>query len=201
MGRFLRDTSNNSDGQYAMLANSIAAGIVANALKRDDQWFAFAMAQLDSSEHALRNYLAHGNSLSLANLINLIHMARDVLLKANLEMPHESWFMLQELAKFDARNTLPEIQHEFCATWNEIVLGARSSPSPLSYVLTLTGIRQIYIALHQGTDAAPTAFTASTDAFDNIFNFVLVSFVHHPGSSSLGLRPSLYRRKNHSFYR
>lgn len=174
MGYFMMCTSYGSDRHYTILANTIAASIVANALKRDDEWIALAMIQLDVSEHVLQDYLAHGDSLLLATVINVIHRIRNVFLNLELEMTRETWFMLQELAKFDAQNTLPELQHEFCAMWNEIVLGAqtRSGPSRLSYVLILFGIRQIYIALHQGTDAPPTAFTAFTFARDDFFGQV-----------------------------
>ena len=162
----------NHARNYAMLANTIAASIVVNALERDEQWFALAMVQLDVSAHVLRNYLAHGNSLSLATVIHVTHRIRDVLLTVNLKMTFETWFLLQVLANFDAQNTLPELQHEFCAMWNEIVLDARSGRSRLPYILVLIAIRQIYIALHQGTNAAPTAFTASTGVFDDILDLV-----------------------------
>ena len=177
MGRSIRDASDRMDVQPAMSANIFAASILANAMERkggpvDDDWAAFAMVHLDVSAPVLRYYLAHGNSVLLANVIHVIHRARDMLLRVNLGMDFDSWFLLLELAKFDAEDTLPELQHEFCAMWNEIVLGARSSSYRLPYVIMLSGIRQIYITLHQGTDAAPTAFTASTYIFDPIFDIV-----------------------------
>jgi len=172
MGCSIRAASDRMDGQHAMLAYIFASSIVANAMERDDDWFALAMVQLGVSEPVLRYYLAHGNSLLLANVIHVIHRVRDELLPVNLGMNDESWFLLLELAKFDGQNTLPELQHEFCTTWNEIVLGARSSQSPRPYITILSGIHQIYITLHQGTDAAPTAFTASIHVFDNVFYLV-----------------------------
>ncbi|KAH9971832.1 hypothetical protein BGW80DRAFT_421166 [Lactifluus volemus] len=80
------------------------------------------------------------------------------------------------ISKFEMRNTLPELQHEFCALWNEIVLEASKDSESHDHDFTerripfwvLRPIRHIYIALHQDTNAAPVAFDASTDDFDSI---------------------------------
>ncbi|KAF8467101.1 hypothetical protein DFH94DRAFT_639069 [Russula ochroleuca] len=100
---------------------------------------------------------------------------------------------LDELAQIDIRRTLPGLQHDFCTLWNELVQEAKKTPElipeifvyswgdqPLlleRYKTALGGlvgilrqIRHLYIALHQGTDAAPTAFSASTDDSDRIFH-------------------------------
>jgi hypothetical protein len=69
---------------------------------------------------------------------------------------------LEELCELDIRNTLPGLQHGFCTVWNGIVQETRKRPS-ITAVQLLKTIRHLYITLHQGTDAAPTAFSASTD--------------------------------------
>ena len=86
--------------------------------------------------------------------------------------PTDSWdwclYLLPPLSKFDIHDTL---QNEFCAIWNEIVQKARDRfwllrPGPSVYLLRR--IRHLYVALHQGTDAAPTPFDASTTDKDLI---------------------------------
>jgi hypothetical protein len=69
---------------------------------------------------------------------------------------------VNSLAQFDIRHTLPRLQHDFCTLWNGLVQEARNPESSANPVLILLEIRHLYIALHQGTDAAPTAFSAST---------------------------------------
>jgi hypothetical protein len=76
--------------------------------------------------------------------------------------------ILLSLCKFDIRNALPELQDEFCALWSEIVSDVRSSANPDSAIQILVRIRHLYIDLHQDTDAAPTAFDASTADDDPI---------------------------------
>jgi hypothetical protein len=93
------------------------------------------------------------------------------------------------VSKFDIRNTLPGLQHNFCDLWNEIARDLpsfQSSPIPYQFLIPF---RNLYIALHQGTDAAPTAFDASTDdqAGDlyESSSFPLCNIPgHHPDSST-----------------
>src|SRR5216683_1941052 len=79
-------------------------------------------------------------------------------------------------------------KNKFCSLWNEVVQKAEGGQS--HYVRVLRAIRHLYIALHQGTDAAPTAFDASTAYFDSILD-QLSSYPscnipsHHSNSSVL----------------
>jgi hypothetical protein len=92
-------------------------------------------------------------------------------------------------SKLDVCNTHPRLQHEFCTLWNEIVQKAmKEGPRSSKFVHILKRIRHPYIALHQGTDAAPTAFSASTDDLDQILrwprSYPLCSLAgHHPDST------------------
>ena len=77
--------------------------------------------------------------------------------------------MLWCISKFDIQSTLPELQHEFCALWNQITQEARNRGGVIVIPYhVLRPIRRLYIALHQGTHAAPTAFDTSTDDDDFI---------------------------------
>jgi hypothetical protein len=70
--------------------------------------------------------------------------------------------VLETLSKFDIHNTHSTLQHEFCTLWNEIVKKTRDRGPYTTPVRILKLICRPYIALHQGTDSAPTAFCASS---------------------------------------
>jgi len=84
----------------------------------------------------------------------LIHKTREAFLSG-------SWtpFILNTLSQFDMRNTIPELQHEFCTLWNEIVREAWRGGIDCTAVNILREIRHGYIGLHQGTGA----FSAHTN--------------------------------------
>jgi hypothetical protein len=83
------------------------------------------------------------------------------------------------ITKFGIQNTLPRLQHDFCTSWNELVReGWINSGIPYCY---LRPMRHLYIALHRGTSAAPTAFPSSTDDYDRISSYPLYNIPgHHP---------------------
>jgi len=98
----------------------------------------------------------------------LIHVTR-----RGINANHLEWDdALSSASEFDILvcNTLPELQNEFCALWNELVQKARGPESHYDYVRALRWIRQLYIALHQGTESAPTAFDTYTDHRDDILS-------------------------------
>jgi hypothetical protein len=123
----------------------------------------------------------------LANLIHIIRTSFCLALK-NVEFEAVCLTpMLQRISKFDIQNTLPGLQHNFCALWNEIVLEApKTDQYDSDYAWhILRPIRHFYIALHQGTDCAPTAFDASTRDGDPILGDpTLYPFCNIPGHQS-----------------
>ncbi len=128
--------------------------------ERDDHWVAFVKDQFDMSEGVLVENIAHGDdSVLLAILIHVTGQAASIDSRAEI---------LRSLSKFDIRNTHPDLQNEFCALWNKFVQEARNKPVPSIQILR--SIRQVYIALHHGTDAAPTDFDASTRYWDPILS-------------------------------
>ena len=127
--------------------------------ERDDHWIVLAKDQLGIPEHVLRDNIVNNDSISH---YFFLHMTCEVIRT-------DSWNLidltfLSQLSKFDIQNAHPGLQNEFCDLWNEILLDARSRWTFLSLkrVLLLCKIRHHYIALHQGTEAAPIAFSAST---------------------------------------
>jgi Family of unknown function (DUF6535) len=165
MGRALRSNASSTDSESGLCAQGIVASIIASVPKRDSDWFALTMDQLGVSEAVLRNYVSHGDSVLLANLI---HIARQIFLSANRDLVPEPHNILRSVSQFDVRNTLPELQHDFCALWNEIVLEVQTKGA-YTPILILVHTRHIYSALHQGVDATtPAAFLTSTNDADDI---------------------------------
>ncbi|KAI0247171.1 hypothetical protein BJV78DRAFT_955483 [Lactifluus subvellereus] len=167
IGHSLGSRGNNNNEDSALCAQGIVAGIIASVSvgERDYRWKALVMGQLDVSEDVLRDYLAHGDSVLLANLIHITHQFFPSYLDRVRFVPHALPDILRTISGFDIQNTLPGLQNDFCALWNEIVLEARNRGDHRIPYYILKEIRHIYIALHQGTDSAPTAFSASTDHF------------------------------------
>jgi Family of unknown function (DUF6535) len=161
LGRSLRSLCHSSHSQVALYSQGIVAGIIARVPKRDDRWKSLVMDHLSISEGVLRDYLAHGDSVLLANLI---HITRQFF-RFNTRLE----FIQPIISKFDIQNTLPRLQHDFCALWNEVAQTAARERGFYTYrVFILRHIRHIYVALHQGTDAAPTTFSSFTDDDDPI---------------------------------
>jgi hypothetical protein len=76
---------------------------------------------------------------------------------------------LETVCKLDIRNTLPELQHEFCGVWNQLVATAQSDPpSHHGFVAmtTLKNIRKLYIALHECSGTPQTTFYTATGSDD-----------------------------------
>ncbi|KAH9025206.1 hypothetical protein EDB84DRAFT_404624 [Lactarius hengduanensis] len=67
--------------------------------------------------------------------------------------------VLETASRFDVQDTTPELQHEFCALWNKIVLKAQNDDDETIALYIIRRIRDVYVALHQGTDSAPTRFS------------------------------------------
>jgi hypothetical protein len=169
MGQLLRSRCHSSDDETALSAQMIVAGIIRKVSERDNRWKALVMDQLGISEVELRDYLAHGDSVLLANWI---HVTRQLcrLYDEVSWMGYELSPIHRTISEFDIENTLPGLQHDFCALWNEIVLDMRKSGYDAFFPRILRPIRLFYIDLHQGTDAAPTAFDASTADHDPILS-------------------------------
>ena len=118
-------------------------------------------------ETVLRDYAANGDSLSLAILIHVTHQQFTYL--RYLTWPnYRICDILMEGSRFNARDTSPELQHEFCTLWNQIVLKAQNNNDRMIVEWILKPISNIYVTLHHDTDSAPTQFSASTDLWDDI---------------------------------
>ena len=121
-------------------------------LERDDRWVEFAACISGLSERDLRDTAKTNDNLCLAALIDFCRQANH---------SHE-WKIVNPSGRFNIRNALPRLQHDFCMLWNEFVDKARIHGDPHSTpVRILCSIRELYAALHPG--AASTEILQFTD--------------------------------------
>ncbi|KAI0253392.1 hypothetical protein BJV78DRAFT_207892 [Lactifluus subvellereus] len=172
-GLFMRKKVYPDDPLASHYSQMAVSMVIARAREYDVRWFELASGQLNVSRSVLRNYLAHGDSVLLANLV---HTMRHIF---ETYQGQDAWHRradsrsetLESASHLNVQDTLPELQHGFCALWNEITAMAqnrRASRMQQVGVNILRNVRNVYITLHQGPDAAPTAFSASTDVSDPI---------------------------------
>jgi hypothetical protein len=133
--------------------------------------------QLDATRSLLRNYLAHGDSVLLANVNHIVRQTVQTYSgsaeRHRTDILGASSKTLESVCKFEIQRTLPRLQHDFCGLWNQLVETAQSDQRPhIVYVCTMTlkNIRKLYIALHEGTNASPTAFTTATEDEDPVLD-------------------------------
>jgi len=143
LGRWGNGT--NCDSQFTHYVRRIVTQIVVGVRGRDNRWISLTRDEFGVPDRVLLDNIAHGDS---ALLSLLIHMTRQAF-RSGFWTPS----ILGTLTQFDMCNTLPELQHEFCALWNEIVREAWRGGANCTAVNILREIHHAYIGLHQGTDA------------------------------------------------
>ena len=147
--------NNMNDAQY------LISMIIAEREPYDDSWYIFASSLLGIPEACLRDYAAHGDDLPLVILIHFVRQQFTHLRKSYWP-EYDFSFLLARASDFDVKDTSPELQHKFCALWNKIVNKAQVSGDREMASYILGPIRNVYLALHQDTDSAPTQSSAST---------------------------------------
>jgi hypothetical protein len=188
IAKTLRGWGNNVGETNIVSARFAISNVIATRQPHDDSWYTLASNELGFSEAFLRDYAAQGDSLSL---VILIHVVRQQFI--HFRTP--SWpggtfsFVLEKASKFNARDTSPELQHEFCALWNQIVHETQDGEDSGLAFYTLGRIRNVYLALHQGTVSAPSCFSSSTGGYDRILSdptsYPMCKVPgHHPESTS-----------------
>ena len=159
----------------AYYAQCIIAKILASVPEHDDRWIQLATDAFDPSSLP-RPYLQHdidrgGNdNISLSISIHLI--------RRSIRLRFYDWDALKAFSKLsDINNALPELQHDFCMLWNEVVQEARSRKHNLPPVMILRWFLDHFIALH-----GHAGLTLPTDPFD--------PFYRRPSSYPLCSTPS-----------
>ena len=159
---FVRGWDDGRDQEITMIIRAIVSSVVVRAQRRDGLWFTLAADEMGIPESVLRSYATHGNDLSLAILLYVVH--EQYRHSRYLGWPYMKFFEVLEAASdFDALNTSPELQHGFYELWNQVLRGADGE---VPYILR--PIRNIYLKLHLHTDCAPTEFSAFADDHGNI---------------------------------
>jgi Family of unknown function (DUF6535) len=160
-GQALARWCTNSDKHIAGYARQGIVWILGSVREHDDHWIALSESQLALPQQVLRECVDHGNDgVSLAIFIHVAHQS----------INSESWIGLLRwsLPQFDILNTLPEVQHEFCALWNLIVQEARSKGFYSDLVDILREIRHLYLALHEDTDTVLPVATSTRSSHHRI---------------------------------
>jgi Family of unknown function (DUF6535) len=182
VGRCLR-SPNRIGEEIGLCAQTIVADIIANVEERDDRWIELAADQLGKSESDIIRYVAQGDdSLLLANLIHMARKISNVSSGNNRVMAGDAAScILQTASKFDIRHTLPELQHDFCSLWNEIVQKAQNTGDGSVPHFIVFLLRRLYIDLHHGSDDSSTP---TLDKFQVLSYPLCTNPDHHPRKSS-----------------
>ena len=159
IGLSLRRWGHGKSDSIDLNIRRIVACIVARARRQDDRWTKLARDEFGVPDRVFQDYLAHGDTIPLAILIHTTRQA--------LQTRRPQRDVLRSFSQINIHDTLPALQNEFCALWNEIVLEARNEGPNQSVIYILPEIRHLSEALHQGTRAAHnTPFTIFVDILD-----------------------------------
>jgi hypothetical protein len=171
-GLFVQNWKNITHPVTIFYGQCVAA-LTVPIVRRDERWFQLASDLLNESKSLLFKYISHGDSILLANAMFIAR--RTIQTYSGSEERHRKDVLgassrtLETVCKLDIRHSLPELQHEFCGLWNQLVDAAqdgRRSPHHVHVsTMTLKNIRKLFIALH-GTQM--TLYT--TDDRDPILN-------------------------------
>ncbi|KAN0137466.1 hypothetical protein V8E53_004911 [Lactarius tabidus] len=154
-------------GEYSTLDQDIFSVVVARVQQHDDAWFLVASNELGVPEAILRSHAAHGDNLSFAILIYVTRQQFSHI--RNPAWPSKAILdVLSAASKFNVQDTSPELQHEFCALWSQVVRQSQNDTDWKIPSHILKPIRHVYVQLHHGTNSAPTMFAASTGDEDDI---------------------------------
>jgi hypothetical protein len=165
IANILRGWENNMDEDNISYAQLTISVIIARMQPHDDSWYTLASNELGFPESILRDYAAHGANLSFVILIHVVRQQFIHFRKLSWRSDNFS-FVLVEASNFHVKDTSPELQHEFCALWNQIVRKVQDGNDQRMAFQILGSIRKVYLGLHQDTDSAPTLFSTSTDDRD-----------------------------------
>jgi Family of unknown function (DUF6535) len=178
-GLFVQNWRNIAHPVTRFYAQCVAAVTISSVTlqERDDRWFQLASGPLGTSKHLFQNYLKYRDSILLANAISILRLTIQTYSgsaeRHRSEILGASSKTLDSLRSLDHRNTFPDLQHEFCTVWNQLVHLAQKDDRPHIVCVataTLKNIRKLYIGLHKGTSGAPTSFSSATDDSDRVLD-------------------------------
>jgi hypothetical protein len=150
-----------------LIARLSISKAIATRQTHDNSWYMLASNAVELPEGSLRDYAAHGDNLSLVIFTHLVCQQFIHFWKPSWKAKDFSLY-LDRVSTFNAQDTSPKLQHDFCGLWNQIVRQVQDSNSHAMASYLLARIRNVYLALHQDTDSAPTLFSSSTKDWDDI---------------------------------
>ena len=134
----------NKIAAYAQLAISL---VLVMSQPRDDSWYNFASDELGFPETTLREYASQGDNLSLVILIHFVRLQFTHFSKTSEPQQYALLHVLSKASIFDAKDTSPNLQHEFCALWNQLVHEAQDRQHLDMAYFFLKPIRNVYLSL------------------------------------------------------
>lgn len=164
IGHSLISWDHSSDDLIGPDVRRIVACIIARVRDRDDRWTNLVKVAFGVPDGVFRDYLTHGDSVSLAILIHVTHEA--------LRTGRSEQGVLKSLSQFDVHNTVADLQREFCSLWNQVVQGARNDGFGSTRTQILAAIRRPFAALHQANDITRVGFFATLDSIDDLDNML-----------------------------
>ena len=157
----LKQWNKSTNDEFLHYVQRIVTRVVASARLCDERWISLVVDEFRVPDHVLRVYMGHGDSMLLSLLLYVVR-------QANQSRFWTPW-VLSSLCQFNICNALPELRHNFCVLWNEIVQEAwRDGRTNSTAIHILREIRHAYIGLHRSTDAIPTAFSAHIHYFNPV---------------------------------
>ena len=161
---------------YAQCVAALTFSIVRDR-DRDERCFQLASSLLDVPKSHLHIYIKHGDSILLAIATFIArktvqtyssweeHYGEDIL--------DASSKTLEAVCKLNIKGTLPDLQHDFCGLWNQLINTAQTDRHPHRVFISkkiLKNIRKLYTSLHKNSGSPSTAFYTTTDDRDSILD-------------------------------
>jgi hypothetical protein len=167
--------NDDSDAWTKHYARCIIAVAINRIQEYDNSWSDIIQRQLGLSPHGFAEYCSQGHTVKFLNFIRItqdlmsLHLNR----KGQFEPGKICHSVLSEVRKFNVIGAVPELRHQFCDLWNDLVDKAQGPQGSFTARTTnairiLSLIRTVYLPLHQATSSAPVAYSASTDDDDPV---------------------------------
>jgi hypothetical protein len=161
----------------AFYAQCAVAVVISSVQEREERWSRLAKRQLNMSTSCLQSYLTHGDSVLLANVVLVIRRAIQIYsgsaTRLRADLRGRLSMTLESICKLDITQTLPDLQHEFCSLWNQLIDNALNNDHHHVRDISMTmlkGTRRLYVTLHQGTSIPTMAFYSTTRDGDSILD-------------------------------
>ena len=178
-GLFVQNLMNISDKIRTFFAQCVAALTISILRDRvhDERWSQLASGLLRVPKPLLCKYIAHGESILLASAIFIV--LKTVQTHSGAQERHRQDILdvssktLEKVCELDIGGTSPELQHDFCGLWNQLVHTVKTEERAHHvYIakMTLKNIRKLYIALHGSPGTRPAADCSTTDDQDAVLD-------------------------------